>query len=146
MAVTLSRYNHTTDLFLGQEIDLTGLKVMLLNDAPTFDATHTTMAEVEGSPSAEVSGNGWDAGGEALAGAAVTVVSTSGAMLDATDLEVTATGGDIGPADRACIYDANHSPPVPLWNIDFGADETAGVGTPFRIVWNANGIARVTSA
>lgn len=146
MAVTISRYNHTLKLLLNKEIDYTALKVMLLSNAATFDAAHDTLAEVIGSPSAEVSGSGWDSGGEALASVAVTTVATDGAMIDCADIEVTATGGDIGPAYGAVIYDSAHADDAPLWFIDFDGAQTAGNGTPFKITINANGLARVTDA
>lgn len=142
MAVTTSPYNHTLKLFLNQEVDVDALKVMLLDGTAAFDATHTSVNQVSNTGAYEVDGNGWDTGGEALASEAVTVVSTSGAMLDAADLEVTATGGAIGPADAALILDATNA--TPLFFIDFGESKTADEGTPFKVTFNANGLARVT--
>jgi len=138
MAVTVTAYNHTRKLFANSQINLSLLKVMLLNNH-TFDAADTNISAIE---TEEASGNGWDTGGEALASAAITVVSTSQAMLDAADLSVTATGGSIGPADGAVIYQDDSGNEFPLLYIDFDGEHTAGSGTDFKITWHANGIHR----
>lgn len=145
MAVTISRYNHTAKLLLNKEITLTTLKIMLLNNSASFTAANTTLNQVANSGAYQVSGNGWTAGGITLTSVAVTTVATNGAMLDAADVSVTATGGDIGPAYKAVIYDDSLSGDSPLWFIDFDGAQTAGSGTDFKININANGIARITS-
>lgn len=145
MAVTISTYNHTIKLLQNEELTITTLKVMLLNNSATFTASHTALTSVSNAGAYEVSGNGWDAGGEALASEAITTVDTDGAMLDAADLTVTATGGDIGPAYKAVIYDDSDANDAPLFFIDFGEAKTAGVGTDFKFLWNASGIARTTN-
>jgi hypothetical protein len=146
MAVTISRYNHTAKKLLNSEITLANLKFMLLDATYVFDATDTTLDEVAGvntPPRAnEVSGNGWTAGGEALASAAVTTVDTDGAMLDAADISVIATGGSIGPSPQGVITDGTSV----FWHVDFGGTEEAGEGTDFKVTINASGIARVTDA
>ena len=135
---TISFYNHTRKLFANNEVTLANLKLMLVNNY-TFDATETNMSGVA---SAEmVWGNGWDSEGEPIPSAAITVVNTNEAMLDATDISVTATGGNIGPASGAIIYETGGAG-IPLFYIDFQGSETAGVGTPFNVNWNASGIAR----
>jgi hypothetical protein len=139
MAVTITKYNHTRKLFANQQIALANIKLMLLT-GHTFSAAHTAIASISGD---QVSGNGWTAGGITLSGAAVTVVNTNEAMLDAADVGPTATGGDIGPATAAVLYDATGN--FPLYYIDFDGTQTAGVGTPFNVVWSANGIDRWTA-
>jgi hypothetical protein len=133
---TISLYNHTPKLFANGEVNLATLKLMLLNNSATFTATHTALTQVAGAN--EVSGNGWDAGGEPLANAAVTVVSTNDAKLDADDISVSASGGSIGPAHKAVLYDDTGD--LPLAFIDFEGAQEAGVGTPFVVTWNASGI------
>lgn len=140
MAVTISRYNHTVKKLLNKEIDYTTLKMMLLNNSATFTASHTALASVNNTGAYEVSGNGWTVGGIALASVAVTVVATNDAMLDANDISVTATGGSIGPAYKAVIYDDTGD--VPLWFLDFGQVEEAGETTDFKFSFNASGIFR----
>jgi hypothetical protein len=147
MAVTFTPYNHTAKLLLNKEITFSTLRVVLVNQAVVtgFDAAHTTKAQVLGvGGGAEVSGNGWTAGGETIANVAVTQVTTNDAKLDGDDVIVTATGGAIGPAYGALVYDDTHASDAPLVFINFDGVQTAGVTTNFRITWNANGIITVT--
>jgi len=142
MAVTISIYNHTLKLMMNKELVYTTLKVQLLDNTAAFDATHTTLAQVNNAGAYQVSGNGWDAGGELIANAAVTTVNTNGVMLDGDDIIVNAVGGSIGPAYKAVVYDDTHASDAPLFFIDFGQVEEAGETTDFKIVWGANGILR----
>lgn len=142
MAVTVSFYNHTRKLFANGEVGLADLKVMLLSNLASFTATNTVVGDVSAN---EVSGNGWTAGGEAIASAAVTVANTNEAKLDGADISVTATGGTIGPASYAVIYDDDVTTKNLLFWIDFGGAQEAGVSTDFKILWNAAGIATFTA-
>lgn len=138
MAVTMSLYDHTVKLLVNKEVTLTTLKVKLLDNTATFSAAQTTVASVDGSGAKEVSGNGWTSGGLTLANVAVTQVTANDAMLDADDLSQTATGGSIGPAYAALVYDSTTN--KPLLYIDFGAAQSAGSTTDFKIVWDATGL------
>lgn len=140
MAVTISAYNHTKKKLINSEFDLTNLKVML-RSSTTFTAADTVVSDLNGS---EVSGNGWTAGGEAIANAAVTIVDTDDAMLDGDDVRVTATGGDIGPTDGYVIIDDTDGDPELVAFVDPDGSKTAGTGTEFQVNWNANGILRIT--
>lgn len=148
MAVTASKYNQTLKKLMNQEVNISDLYVMLLDSTATFDASNTNLDDVAGAVSGghrpkELYGNGWAEGGTLLTGVAITIVDTSKAMLDADDVSVDAVGGPIPPTKsyKAVIYDATDSS-VYFW-IDFGDDEQAGEDTPFKFVWNANGILRV---
>ena len=138
MAVTMSLYDHTVKLLVNKEVTLTTLKVKLLDATATFAQAQTTVASVDGSGAKEVSGNGWTLGGLTLASVAVTQVTTNDAMLDAADVSQTASGGSIGPAYAALVYDATSN--KPLIYIDFGQAQSAGDTTDFKIVWDANGL------
>ncbi len=138
MAVTMSLYDHTVKLMVNKEVTLTTLKVKLLDNTATFSAAQTTVASVDGSGAKEVSGNGWAAGGPTLANVAVTQVTTNDAMLDADDVSVNASGGSIGPAYAALVYDSTSN--KPLIYIDFGQSQSAGATTDFKIVWDATGL------
>jgi hypothetical protein len=138
MAVTMSLYDHTVKLLVNKEVTLTTLKVKLLDATATFTASQTTVASVDGSGAKEVSGNGWTSGGLTLANVAVTQVTTNDAMLDADDVSQTASGGSIGPAYAALVYDSTSN--KPLIYIDFGAAQSAGSTTDFKIVWDASGL------
>lgn len=151
---TVSRYNHTAKLFANREVSLQqsppNLYVMLLtagSPAPVFDATHTTVDEVagalEGSPlerAFEVYGFGWAQGGQPLENVVVSVDNTNEAQLDADPISITINGGSLGPTAYALIYDADGMQPL-IW-VDFEEEHTAGQGTQFRFVPNANGIVR----
>ncbi len=91
----------------------------------------------------EVSGNGWDKGGEVLDNVAVTTVDTSGAMIDADDETVTATGGAIGAAYKTLIYDATNLFPLWFYTHNVIGGESAGEGTEFKILPNGSGLFRV---
>lgn len=134
MAVTVTLYNHTAKLLANKEVTLTTIKAMLVNNH-TFDVTDTDLSGITGN---EVSGSGWDVGGELIANVAVTTVTTNDAKLDGDDISVTATGGAIGIADGCVIYDDTGN--FPLAYYDFGGDQEAGEGTDFRLTFNASGI------
>lgn len=143
MAITATLYNNTARRFANQEVSFASLRVMLLNDDASFNAAHTTLAAVAGASNVnEVSGNGWTVGGETLTNVTVTTVSTNDAMLDADDVVVTASGGPIGPAFYAVIYDDSDANDAPLVFIDFDDESgvSAGDTTDFKIIWNALGI------
>lgn len=142
MAVTASAYNHTLKLFLNREVNFTGVKLELLNNTASFVATDTTKTAVDNAGAKEVSGNGWAVGGPTLNNVTVTTVTTNDAKLTADDVAVTPSGGSIGPARFGLIYDSVTSKPLAL--IDFGADQTAGDGTSFRVAWPAGGILSLT--
>lgn len=143
MAITISLYNLTTKRFANKEIDFTKLYLMLLDSGAAFVAANTTLDQVAGSGHIhEFYGNGWPQGGVLLANVVVTTVTTNDAKFTADNVTVTATGGPIGPASAAVIYD-NTSGAVLIY-IDFGQSEQAGQDTDFKVVWNASGIVTFT--
>ena len=125
-------YNHTRAQFAGQNVDLTALKVMLVGAGYTFAATETAMTAAT---AAEVSGNGWAAGGPTIANVTESVVNTNEGQIDGDDISVTASGGDIGPASGLVVYDSISG--KPLFYDTFASAQTAGDGTPFNITWDA---------
>ena len=144
MAVSIQLYDTTVLRFVnGSNSAADTYKLELLNDSATFTASHTAKSAVDNSGAYEVSGNGWTVGGETLANAAISVANTNDAKFDADDIEVTATGGAIGAAYKALLYNATDSN-YPVAFIDFGEAKTADVGTPFKVTWNAAGIVTFT--
>jgi hypothetical protein len=144
MADTIYAYNHTRQVLLhyGIENQAGNFYLKLLNDSAAFDATDTALTDVDNAGAYEVSGNGWDAGGEALTLSALTH-TTNAVRLDCEDLSITASGGNIGPAHAAVLYldvDAAGTTKLPLFYIDFETAETAVPGQPFVVSWSANGI------
>lgn len=143
MAVTISLYNHTAKLFAdGSNAVGDTYKVQLYSTA-TFDATNTTLAGITGTEA--TTGTGYTAGGATLANVAVTTVTTNDAKFDADDVTWTASGGSI-TASYAVIYNDTDANDPPLAFIDFDGSQSAGDGTDFKIVWNANGIFTFTVA
>jgi hypothetical protein len=132
-------YNHTRKLFAAGEVNIAGLKVILVGAGYTFSATQTDLTTIN---AAQVSGNGWPAGGEAIAGAAITAEGAN-AKLDGNDLSVTASGGEIGPASALVVVDSVSN--KPLFHYAFPGAQTAGDGTPFNVKWDAAGIATWTA-
>lgn len=143
MAVTISLYNHTAQLFAsGANLAADTYKVKLYATA-TFNAANTTLASITGTEA--TTGTGYTAGGQALAGVSVTTVTTNDAKFDANDVTWTASGGSITAA-YAVIYNDTDANDPPIAFIDFDGSQSAGDGTDFKIVWNANGIFTFTVA
>jgi hypothetical protein len=137
VAVTISLYNHTAAKFADGSFAVADTYKVKLLTAATFDATHTTLTGTGGTES--TTATGYTAGGQALAGVAVTTVTTNDAKFDANDLTWTASGGAI-TASYAILYNDTDANDPPVAFIDFGGSESAGDGTDFIIVWNASGI------
>ena len=143
MAVTITLYNHTAQLFAsGANIAGDTYKVKLFT-AVTFDATNTTLAGVGGTET--TTGTGYTAGGPALTNVTITTVTTNDAKFDADDVTLTASGGSI-TASYGVIYNATDVNSPPLAFIDFGGSQSAGSGTDFKIIWDALGIFQFTVA
>jgi hypothetical protein len=143
VAPSISLYNHTVQRFAsGANAVGDTYKVKLLT-AATFDATHTTLAATGGTEVANA--NGYTTGGATLANVAVTTVTTNDAKFDADDVTWTASGGAI-TASFAIIYNDTDADDPPVAFIDFDGAMTAGDGTDFKIIWNADGIVTFTVA
>ncbi len=145
--VTINFYNQFIE-FVGDHsgatagIDLNNdtFKIELYNSTHVFTATHTNRSQI--SANALATANGYTDPGQDL----TSVTWTSAAAVqtwDAADNTWTASGGSIGPADDAVIYDdTSVTPSVDLLmcSIDFIGPETAGDGTDFKITFNASGV------
>ena len=143
MAVTISLYNHTAKLFAeGSNLAADSYKLKLYATA-TFTAADTTLVGITGTEA--TAGTGYTATGQALTGVAVTTVTTNDAKFDADDVTWTASGGSISAAYGVIYNDTDANDP-PIAFIDFDGTETAGVGTDFKVVWNASGIFTFTVA
>ena len=91
-------------------------------------------------------GNGYTTGGETLGSKTVTA-GTNSVIFDTTATTTwTASGGDIGPASYAVVYDSTSG--ILLSYIDFSASpQTATSGNTFTITWDAtNGVFKGTVA
>lgn len=145
MAVTIQLFNHTAKLFAEGANAAADTYKLKLYSALTADLTDTTLAEVDATGTEATAGTGYTAGGQALTNVAITTVTTNDAQFDADDVTWTASGGSIAAAYGVIYNDTDANDP-PLAVIDFDGTQTAGDGTDFRVVWNANGIFTFTVA
>ena len=143
MAVTISLYNHTARRFAdGSNVAGDTYRLMLCT-AATFNAADATLAAI--SKTEVANANGYTTNGPALTGVAITTVTTNDARFDADDVTLAATGGSIA-AEFGILYNDTDADDPPVAFIDFDGAKTAGAGTDFKIVWNANGIVTFTVA
>ncbi len=110
-----------------------------INTSGTQSGVHTGYAP----GTYEVSGNGWPLGGPTLTGLTFSIVALNDATandckMTADNLDQVASGGTIGPAYKALVYDSSLN--TPLFFIDFGQAQSAGDTTDFKVVWNASGL------
>jgi hypothetical protein len=143
VAVTVSLYNHTAARFASGANDPADTYKLKLLTAATFDATHATLAATGGTEVATAFG--YTAGGEALTGVAVTTVTVNDAKFTANEVSWTASGGSI-TASFGILYNDTDTDDPPLAFIDFDGSQSAGDGTDFKVIWNANGIITFTVA
>ena len=116
-------------------LDSDTIKVALLDDSHSFDATDSTWADVSAN---EISGTGYTAGGATLAGLAIAVASNI-ARWDATD---SAWTGATFSTWHAVLYDTTNSDSL-IASIDLGGEQTVSTGT-FTLEWAAGGILSLT--
>lgn len=137
MAVTISLYNHTAQRFASGANAVADSYKLMLCTAATFNAADTTLAGITKTEVAAA--NGYTAGGATLANVAVTTVTTNDAKFDADDVIWTAAGGNI-TASYGILYNDTDANDAPVAFVDFDGSKTAGTGTDFRVIWNADGI------
>lgn len=116
-----------------------------INTSGSQSGVHTRRA----SGAYEVSGFGWGVGGVLLSTvawsqAALDSGTSNDAKLTLDNVVVNATGGAIGPARYAVIYDKSTF--KPLWFIAFNSSQTAGSTTDFKFTWPTNGIHTLTKS
>ncbi len=150
--VLIDHYDHFVEL-MGDFATTYGgwpadsLIIILLNSTHTKTATNTLYSQVSANeiPNA----NGYLTKTEALASVTSSQPSAGIWMLDADDASWTASGGSIpstGDCTDAVIIDDTITVPADalLFDIDFEASESAGVGTNFIVSFHADGICRIT--
>lgn len=143
MAVTISLYDHSAKRFADGSNSTSDTYKLMLCSAATFTAANTTLASI--TKTELTNGNGYTTGGATLSGVTVTQTGNDAAF-DANDASWTASGGSIGPAAYAILYNSTDTNSPPVAFIDFGSSKTAGDGTDFKVIWNASGIVTFTVA
>lgn len=156
MAVTINFYDSFMKYVGDGGIDLgdDSFKITLMTTTHAFDQTDTDWGGLQ-SGTTDVSaneiptGNGYDQNTKVLA--SVTWLEAAGvATFDANDVTWTASGGSIptsGDCGDAVIFSDTSTAPVAdllMCSIDFDGAQSAGVGTDFKITFNAAGIFTVT--
>lgn len=141
MAVTISVYNHTTSKLLGDTFSTGHTYIINLYSAFTFNATHTTKAQVDAGSTQLPTAFGYTQDSYILTNVTAAQVSTNDAMWDADNVVWTATGGAL-VASHALIYNDTVVDDPPLLVVNFGETVTVQDTLAFRINWNANGIFR----
>jgi len=152
--VTIDHYDQFVELMGDVAAGYTGLDsdtqvIMLMNSSHVRTTSNTLRTNVNANELA--TGSGYTISDGAGAGEVLTSTTSSQAsagvwMWDAADASWTASGGSIGPATDAVIFNDSITTPLNalMIDIDFEASETAGAGTDFIIAFHANGIARIT--
>lgn len=109
-------------------------KIILMASGFTFDKDNDEFyADVSGDELG--TGNGYTAGGATLAGVAVTEDDVDDRCeIVWSNASWVASGGNIGPACGAIIYDDTHASKAVVGFIDFGADYTQPDGGTATII------------
>ena len=138
-------YNNTMGDFLkGLNTEANTYIVNLYAGASfVFDGAHTTKAAVDAANTQLATGNGYVQDTKALANVII-VVSGNDAAFKADNVEWEASGGAIGPAGGAVVFNASRAGAPPMVAVDFDEQKTADDGAPLRILWAAAGIIDVT--
>lgn len=144
MVATLQFYNSAANrIQSGLDVAADTYKVALLSAAATFNAGHTTLAQVTDSGADEVLGYGWASGGGVLENVTITVVNTTDSMFDADDISVDISGGDLGPIAAYVIYNDTDADDPPIAFVALDPAITVEDGYTLRIPWSVDGIFRV---
>lgn len=135
---TVTLYNNAKLKMVDGTIDLDNdsFKVILLSNSHSFVATHTQLSDVSANEIA--TGNGYTQQTKTLS--SINLSESGGTVtFDAADVSWTASGGSI-TASHAVVYDDTTTGDLLLFGITFSAEESAGTGTDFNIIWDASGI------
>lgn len=133
-------YDHTVNRFSSGLNAATDTYTICLYSALTFNPAHTTKAAVDAAATQLATGNGYTQDAKTLANASIAVVTTNDSKFDADDPSWTASGGAIGPAVSAVIFNTTDANSPPVVRIDFEGAKTADNGTPFNVTFNPSGI------
>jgi hypothetical protein len=137
-------YDHTPALFLSGANAVGDEYILNLYSTLPMNADATTKAEAEVGATQIATANGYTQNAKVVAGLDVSVVDTSAAMLDGTDVTWTASGGSIS-AGFALLFNNSDTDDPPVLHYDFEGTVTALDGDPFQVIWDATGILYASS-
>jgi len=140
MAYSVTLFDHTVIRFLQGLNSASDVYKINLYSAFTLDPSATTKAAAETGATQLPTSHGYSQDSKALTNVAVEAFTTNDGRFAADNVSWSASGGDIGPASYAMIYNDTDANKPPLLLISFGEAKTANDTTPFNIVWNSNGI------
>jgi hypothetical protein len=143
MPVAISVYDHTLPKIAGGIFLPSHTYKVNLYSAFTFSASSTTKAAAETGATQLATQYGYTQDDKIITGWAVTQVTTNDAMLDADNVVWTVSTATLS-ASHAMVYNDTVVDDPPLFYINFGEVVSAPVGDEYRIVWDANGILRIT--
>ena len=140
MAVTYNAYDSFLEFMGDNTIDMDACTTdfgFTLHNAYTFNAGHSEFSDVSATELAT-------AGGYTQQTTTLTSSTwgqTGGTVVfDAANVSITATAGGIGPATDAIVDNDPSTNDKLVFDLDFGAAETAADGSSFQVNWNASGI------
>lgn len=133
-------YDNTVPYFINNpSVDL-NLKICLLSKDATFHHEHKTLTDVtgaiDGNPTMEISGSGWETGGELIKNAKLVKSDNGSVMLTGDNLAVDIAGSALR-FSKAVIYNATTLEPW-LW-FDFGSEIIIESGTTMNINFSSRG-------
>jgi len=139
MAVSITLFDHTVNRFASGANVAADTYIVCLYSALTLNVANTTKAQVDATGTQLSTANGYTQNTKEIA-CTISVANTKDAVVDFADATWTASGGDIGPAGYAVVFNGTDADDPPVLAVTFGEDKTANTGTDFKITWNASGV------
>jgi hypothetical protein len=119
------------------EFDADILHVALFNSSYTPNADDTTYNTISANEVAN--GFGYTTSGVSVSGTLTNSNANNNVVFDINDPTWTASGGSIGPARYATLFDVSSSNTL-CYIFDLSASQTASDGATFKIVIDSNGL------
>jgi len=140
MPVSGQMYDHTVLKFI-QGLNLASDNFLVnLYSAFGFNAAHTTKAQVDAVATQLTTGNGYTQDTKLLTSVAISLVAPRHCKFTAADVVWTASGGVLGPANFAAVFNTSRTDSPPVFYIDFGGPYSSSPGAPFTLRIHASGI------
>ena len=135
MAITSTLSNHYKFQVLNGDIDFYAdtFKMALMNISFDFEKdTHAKYTDVSSSELG--AGNGYDVGGKTIEGVSLTEDDNNDrGRVTWSNVQWSATGGQIGPTGAAVLYDDTDSDKTVIGCIDFDTDYTISDGSSLQL-------------